>query len=125
MNIKGKITVIFETQKVTASFQKREFVIEYAESPQYPEFLKFEMIQDKCAQLDRYTIGQEVDVHFILKGRKWTDPRGHDKYFNTLQALRLTEASVQPSARIPGDTINVGDSPPAWLDQKDDEDAPF
>ena len=37
---------IFEEQQVTASFKKREFVVEFAENPQYPEFVKFELIQD-------------------------------------------------------------------------------
>ncbi len=125
MNIKGKIVAIFETQQVTSSFQKREFVLEYLENPQYPEFLKFEMIQDKCALIDQYSIGQEVDVHFNLKGRKWTDPKGVDKYFNTLQAWRITEPQAQqPSSQPAADKPNSPDTPPGWLDQ-DEDDTPF
>ncbi len=124
MNIKGKITVIFDTQQVTASFQKREFVIEYVENPQYPEFLKFELIQDKCNLIDRYSVGQEVDVHFNLKGRKWTDPNGQDKYFNTLQAWRLVEPQAQSTTQPPVDNEKADDEPPAWLETEED-DVPF
>ena len=44
MEVKGKLVEIFETIQVSASFKKREFVLEYAENPQYPEVIKFEMI---------------------------------------------------------------------------------
>ena len=40
MDVKGKILEIFDTQDVTNTFRKREFILEYAENPQYPEFLK-------------------------------------------------------------------------------------
>ncbi len=48
MNIKAKLLEKSETQQISASFKKREFVVEYSENPQYPEFVKFELIQDKC-----------------------------------------------------------------------------
>ncbi len=89
MNIKGKIHAIFESQKVSETFKKREFVIEYKENPQYPEYLKFEVIQDKCELLDNYKTGQEVEVYFNLKGREWTNPKGEKIYFNSLQAWRI------------------------------------
>lgn len=89
MNIKGRIHAIFDTQKVSDTFKKREFVVEYKENPQYPEYLKFELIQDKCELLDQYKVGQDVDVYFNLKGREWTNPKGEKVYFNSLQAWRL------------------------------------
>ncbi|MBL3657954.1 DUF3127 domain-containing protein [Fulvivirga sediminis] len=128
MNVKGKILEISSTQQVTSSFQKREFVLEYAENPQYPEFLKFEMIQDKCALLDIYKVGDDIDVYFNLKGRKWTDPKGEVKYFNSLQAWKLEGVS----ANAPG-----GDMPPppqqdpgpmeepGWVTNGDEDDLPF
>ena len=102
MEVKGKILEIFDTQEITATFKKREFVIEYAENPQYPEFVKFELIQDKCAVLDDYKVDQEVNVFFHLKGRKWVVPQGQTKYFNSLQAWRITPAeAAQPESQTP------------------------
>ncbi len=89
MEAKGTLVTKFETQIITDSFKKREFVIEYAENPEYPEYIKFELIQDKCVLLDSYTEGQEITVSFNLKGRKWTDPQGVVKFFNTLQAWKI------------------------------------
>jgi len=98
MEIKAKLIEKFETAQVSASFRKREFVVEYAENPQYPEFVKFELIQDKCDQLDGFNIGQELDVAFNLKGRKWTNPKGETVYFNSLQAWKISAANDISSA---------------------------
>lgn len=128
MDVKGKILQIFDTQKVTDTFKKREFVLEYAENPQYPEFIKFELIQDKCEQLDNFTAGQEVNVFFNLKGRKWTDPKGEVKYFNSLQAWRI-QAQEANSASADGDNYDdsyTKQSEPEWLTEEDDnEKLPF
>jgi hypothetical protein len=94
MKVSGKLVEIFDTMKIKDSFQKREFVLEYASNPKYPELVKFEMVQDKCALLDGFKTGQAVDVEFDLRGRKWTDPKGAVKYFTPLQAWRLNPASA-------------------------------
>ena len=95
MDIQGKLIQKYETTKINDSFRKREFVVEYAENPQYPEFLKFDLIQDKCDFLEEFNVGDTLKVEFNLKGRKWTDPSGNDKYFNTLQAWRLSLVSSE------------------------------
>jgi hypothetical protein len=132
MEIKAKIQTIFPSQQVTASFKKREFVVEYADNPQYPEFIKFECIQDKCDQLDGFSEGQEVIVAFNLKGRKWTDPQGVDKYFNSLQAWRITADQGQGAASTPSSTGSGATPPPpasndepAWLNADESDDLPF
>ena len=123
MNISAKIIEIFDTAKVTDSFKKREFVVEYSENPQYPEYIKFEFIQEKCDLLDSYTIGEEVDISFNLKGRKWTDPQGTDKYFNTLQAWKIDKKSTTAPA---GGNAEPSMEEPEWLaDKDDDNELPF
>lgn len=97
MEIKGKLLEIFDEVQISDRFKKREFVIEYAENLQYPEYIKLECIQDKCNMLDNFSIGQEVNVSINLKGRKWTDPKGEVKYFNTIQAWRIEPADSTPT----------------------------
>lgn len=125
MEVKGKIIEINDTQQISDRFQKREFVIEYAENPQYPEFVKFECIQDKVSMLDDYAVGDEVTVFFNLKGRKWTDRQGEVKYFNSLQAWRMQkESSAAPSADNQQNSGQENDLP--FSDQGgDEEDLPF
>lgn len=94
MDITGKLVEIFDTQQVSDRFQKREFVIEHTENPQYPEYIKFELIQDKVDLLNTFQPGQDIQVFFNLKGRKWNSPQGETRYFNTLQAWRLQPANA-------------------------------
>ena len=123
MNIVGKLIEIFDTQQISDSFKKREFVVEFAENPQYPELIKFELIQDKCSLLDSYSTGNEVDVSFNLKGRKWSKD-GKDMYFTTLQAWRLELAKSGQDA--PAATSTDVPTEPEWLsDTKDEGDLPF
>ncbi len=89
MNIKGKVLEIFPVQQVRESFRKREFVVEYRENGQYSEYLKFELLQDRCDLLNDYKIGEDVEIQFNLKGRVWTNPQGEKVYFNSLQAWRI------------------------------------
>src|SRR5690606_10646100 len=98
MNIKGKLEAIMPTNKVSDKFSKREFVVEYAENPQYPELIKLEFIQDKCDILDDYSEGDTVDVQFNLKGRKW-EKDGKISYFNTLQAWKISKEGNEPDPR--------------------------
>ena len=132
MEIKGKLIEKFDTASVTASFRKREFIMEYAENPQYPEYIKFELIQDKCEQLDAFNPGQELNVAFNLKGRKWTDPQGSVKYFNSLQAWKISAVHdiAKPSPSTPpvadGSLDNVQE--PEWLQSSgggEGDDLPF
>ena len=129
MEVKGKIVEILKTQQVTDTFKKREFVLEFAENPQYPEFVKFEMIQDKCSLLDNYQVGNEVTISFNLKGRKWNDPKGGVKYFNTLQAWRVQSGAAEnPQAQNATTEKNGFDqqTEPDWVsDGEDTDDLPF
>lgn len=125
MEVKAKLLEIFNTQQVSQSFRKREFVVEFAENPQYPEFVKFELIQDKCDLLDSMKAGDMVNVSFNLKGRKWTDPQGQVKYFNSLQAWRITpeQASAPASGGTPPPPAAADE--PEWLASGEDDDLPF
>ena len=93
----GTIYKIGETQDISEKFRKRELVIEYTENPQYPEYIKFEVVQDKCNMLDQFQPGMEVQVHYDLKGRRWNDKStGEEKVFSNLQAWRVVPVAQQP-----------------------------
>ena len=103
-------------------------MIEYTDNPQYPEFIKFELIQDKCDLLNNYKVGDELDVHINLKGRKWTDPIGEVKYFNSLQAWRLEAASSHastPNQPSPDSASMEGLEEPGWITDNEEDDLPF
>lgn len=94
--ITGTIVVIEDTMQITETFTKREFVLEVIDNnPEYPELIKFEVIKDKCSLLDSFQVGQEITISYNIKGRKWTDQQGKDKYFNTLQAWKINAGQNQ------------------------------
>ena len=73
MNIKGKLVEIFDTVQVTETFKKREFIVQDNRNPEYPEYIKVELIQDKVSLLDSLSVGDEINVLINIKGRKWED----------------------------------------------------
>ena len=89
LQIEGKIIEIFEKQQVSASFAKREFVVETED--QYPQMVKFELVQNKCDDIDAHNKGDQVSVHFNVRGRKWTNKQGEDVYFVSLNAYVLSQ----------------------------------
>ncbi|MGV8879326.1 MAG: DUF3127 domain-containing protein [Sphingobacteriaceae bacterium] len=101
MDIKGKVHEVSDTMQVTDSLKKRELIVEYVENPQYPEYLKFEAIQDRCALLDSVKAGDEVEVFFNLKGRPWTDKTGKKTYFNSLQLWKVNALGGAQNAATP------------------------
>jgi hypothetical protein len=117
MEIKGKVYEVSPTQQVTDALKKRELILEYIENPQYPEYLKFEAIQDRCALLDNVKAGDDVEVFFNLRGRPWTDKAGKKTYFNSLQLWKI---NVLAAGSAPVHT------PPAEISSKpDSDDLPF
>ncbi len=118
LKLEGKIIAVFDKQQVTDTFAKREFVIETDD--QYPQAVKFELTQNKCDEIDSYKIGDDVIVHFNVRGRKWTNKEGKDVYFISLNAWRLESLSAANND-VPPPT--EGDIPP--LDDGMADDLPF
>lgn len=87
MELTGKIKLVKETQEVSASFKKREFVITTEE--QYPQHIQLEFAQAKVYDLDTIGIGDSVKVSINVRGREWINPQGEAQYFNTLQAWKI------------------------------------
>lgn len=88
MHVTGSLKVKKETQNVNDRFKKREFVLT-DNSSQYPQHISFVLTQDRCNLLDTFQVGDNLVVHFNLRGREWTSPQGEVKYFNTLEAWRI------------------------------------
>lgn len=76
--------------------------------------IKFQLPQDKCELLDGFNEGDDLNIHFDLRGREW-----NDKFFTNLSAWRIDNAagSQQKSA---GDEREA--PPPAEPDENRDYD---
>jgi len=90
----GKLIVADATQQITATFKKREFVIEVEEENAgrvFTDYIKFQLMQDKCDVLDSFPIGSTLTVKFSIKGNKW-EKEGKVNYFTSLNAFYLSGA---------------------------------
>ena len=106
MNIKGKLVEKFETVQITETFKKREFIIQENKNPEYPEYIKVELIQDKVSLLDSLNIGDEINVLINIKGRKWEDKEGNIKYFNSIQGWKIESENENTTQENQTENIN-------------------
>ena len=117
---------IGDVQQVTDTFKKRDLIVQYAENPQFVEYIRFEATQDRTALFDSLNVGDEVEVSFNLRGRPWTNKDGVTSYFNSLVAWRVAKVTAEPVK--PGVSPQHTDVPPTVdisADDGKDDDLPF
>ncbi|MEO6904454.1 MAG: DUF3127 domain-containing protein [Bacteroidia bacterium] len=122
MDITGILKVKSEAQQVSEKFKKRDFVLT-DNSSQYPQHISFQLTQDKCNIIDQYNIGDEIKVHFNLRGREWTSPQNEIKYFNTLEAWRI-EGNGTKTANASADS-NMNNIAANFTTASQEDDLPF
>lgn len=90
--IEGKVTVIDSEQQISDKFKKREFVIEVENerNPDWNDFIKFQLTQDKCDLISDKKLGDKIKVFFNVRGRKW-EKDGKVNYFSNLEAWRIED----------------------------------
>jgi single-strand DNA-binding protein len=119
MEVEGRVKVVFETQTFNSGFQKREFVLTTKE--QYPQDVKFELIKEKIDLIDPYQNGDEIKVHFNLRGNEY-----NGKYFVNLQAWRIEAANGGAKTTSPGrDPFEDAGFPDAPTSDVSEDDLPF
>ena len=88
LNYTGILKVKNAEVKVSEKFKKREFVLtDNAQS--YPQTILFQLTQDRCSLIENAKVGDEITVHFLLKGREWKNPQGEIKFFNSLDVFKI------------------------------------
>jgi hypothetical protein len=113
--MEGCVERVIEERVFPSGFRKREFVIKTADA-QYPQDIKFDVVNDKIALLDGIETGDQVSVTFNLRGNEY-----NGKYYVNLVAWKLekvtggehqSEDSEEPSAM-------------PWAEEDDDTPLPF
>lgn len=105
--ITGKVVDVMPVNQVSDKFKKREFVIEKKEtggSAVFIDYIKFQLVQDKCDLINESYINEEVKVSFNIKGNRW-EREGKVNYFTNLDAWKVDKATQggreQPSQPRP------------------------
>jgi len=116
--LKGVLKVIGDTTQVSDSFKKREFVVT-DDSGQYAQDIQLQAVQDRCEVLDKFKVGERVEVTFFLRGREWTSPKdGSVRYFNSLDAWKVDYTGEHANAI-------QGEKHQANIQSDGDDDLPF
>ncbi|NEQ49162.1 MAG: DUF3127 domain-containing protein [Leptolyngbya sp. SIO3F4] len=82
MELNGKVKVILDEQQFDSGFRKKEFVVTTQE--QYPQEIKFELVNDRIDQLNGVQAGEAVNVQFDLRGNEYKG-----RYYVNLRAWRI------------------------------------
>lgn len=87
--IVGKLIFKEETQHISDRFQKREFVIEVEneKNSQWNDFVKVQLIQDRCDLLENIDLNENIKVYFNIRGE---NGKIKDKYL-IYQSRRLAD----------------------------------
>ncbi len=124
MDITGILKLKTEAQQVSDKFRKREFVLT-DNSSQYTQHISFQLTQDKCGLIDQYNVGDEIKVHFNLRGREWTSPKGEIKYFNTLEAWRIEGGAAAKNSSSSSSSTSMNDVAATFTAASQEDDLPF
>ena len=86
-------------------FTKREFVVCLSGddvNPEYPDYVQFELIKDKCTLMDGYQVGHEIKIKFNLTGRLYNNPTKGEQCFPALRAWKIAPADGAQNGLIGG-----------------------
>jgi single-strand DNA-binding protein len=88
LEVIGKLHKKFATEaRGATAFQTREFVLEIMDG-NYQQLIKFQLIKDACALLDKFNEQDDIKVEFNLRGREW-----NGKYLTNLNCWRMDKAN--------------------------------
>lgn len=98
----GKLFEKFDAIQKTVTFKVREFVVEKTDEfngKTITNFIKFQCTQDRTNILDNVNKGDQLKVHFNIRGNR-SERNGQVFYFTNLEAWRV-EQSLESSAPDP------------------------
>ena len=112
--ISGKVIDISPVNQVSDKFKKREFVIEKKETggaAVFIDYIKFQLVQDKCDLINESFLNEEIKIWFNLKGNKW-ERDGKINYFTNLDAWKIEKSSGQSREQVASSGTTLEDLPP-------------
>lgn len=100
--ITGTVCEIGEVKTFpNSSFTKRDLVVSVMDG-EYEQLIPTELHKDRTDLADSLNVGDEVTVHYNMRGRKWISPSQEVKYFLTLVAWKIdVHNSNQPPTEEP------------------------
>lgn len=110
----GRIIDISPVNQVSDKFRKREFVIEKKETggaAVFVDYIKFQLIQDKCELINESFLNETVKIWFNLRGNKW-ERDGKVNYFTNLDVWKIEKISPDEQDQDLSSDVTLEDNPP-------------
>ena len=67
----------------------------------FPQFITVEFSQKNHAKANSLKVGDIITAEVNINGRKWTNPQGEIKYFNSLGAWKVEVENTEPNKPQP------------------------
>jgi single-strand DNA-binding protein len=90
--LKGKLIVKAEPRQFSEKFRVMDFVIE-TQDEKYPQKIQFQILNDRIQEMDKFLLGEELEISFDVRGREYAAPGKDTKYYNSLNAYKV-ESSI-------------------------------
>lgn len=90
IEISGEVAFRGEPVKYSDKFTKAEIVIKDTTS-KYPEFIKFEAVNDKVDMLLGMRVGMQVTAEGFLGGKEYTNKEGKVGYITSIKLAKIYE----------------------------------
>jgi hypothetical protein len=126
-DVTGKLVAKFDTVQRTETFKTREFVIETSEDIKgriITNYIKFQSVQDRTTIIDRFNIGDQMKVHFNIRGSRW-EKNGQVNYITNLDAWRVESGNLQQGGSSSGSEITPAFQPDMSRSAEGVDDLPF
>lgn len=113
LEVTGRLFEKFDMQQISATFTKREFVIEISEQAAngmtYTNYASFQLANTQCSLIDNFQLGDMITVTFNIRGNKW-ERDGTVRYITNLNAWRVQAANL--AGGVPTQPVNQPFSAP-------------
>ncbi len=107
--ITGKILYIYPTQQIASkdgskTLLKRNVVVDCTRFDPYTgergveNTPMMEFTGDRCAELDKFQVGQIVTISFDIQGTRYRDKQGVEQIFTRIRAYRIEQRQTQQHA---------------------------
>lgn len=95
IEISGEVVFAGEPVKYSDKFSKAEIVVKDV-TTKYPEFIKFEAINDKTEMLRGFKVGMQVTAEGFLGGKEYTKKDGTIGYITSIRLAKIFENKPAP-----------------------------
>ena len=116
--LQGSIKLIDELQTFASGFTKREFVVTTDEK--FSQDVKFSCLKDKTSLLDNFSVGDQVNVFFDIRGNEYKG-----RHYVDLTAWKIESLGSIGEVK---DALGEGDAPEppgGYFDDSSDDSVPF